>query len=253
MKKARFIWFLLATFIIAISCQEKEPNLIPFPGEIESEGITEQGIEDKDFEEGFGFETREITIDEGKIQLQAIIETGGLGIPKDLNNENIKKGMRPDQVENAHIESWIIFLITDFSFLERVNIFNIKESFKNLGKSIFDQHLAVWISDKRGNPDIEKMRYYCYEKFGLDFNHGPYVVITKIHPDERKKDDHFFRLKFYAIDADRISELLNTIAFKINENKIKTLDLFIEEKIALLKSHVSKTLGIPKSIIEKIF
>jgi len=253
MRKVRFTCFLLSIFIFAVGCQKEEPQLSPFPSERESEGVVLPTPKERELKEGFGLETTEIINEEGQTKLQLILDTGGFSIPKDLNDKNIKKMIRPDQVVDSHIDSWILFLISDFAFLKKVNLFEIKETFKNFGESVYDQHLAVWISDKKGKPDIKKMRYYCYEKFGLDFNHGPYIVITKIHPDVRKKNDPFFRIKLYAIDAERICWLLNTIAFSINENKITTMDLFVDEKIALLKSHVREILKIQESLLDIIF
>lgn len=257
MMKIRLACFLCAFFMFFIGCQTERsvsppPTLGPQPTTQKTIKESELNKEFEEMKERFKFETKETTNEKGQNIFQAIIKTGGASIPKDLNDENIKKKIRPGSVESSYIESWILFLIPDPEFLKKVNLSELEEAFRSFGYSIKDQHLAVWITDEKGNPNILTMRYYCYEKFGLDFNHGPYIVITKQHPDERMKDEEYFKIKLYAIDFEQICWLLNNIAFVINENKIKTVDLFIDEKIALIKSHL-KGIKMLESLVDTIF
>lgn len=135
----------------------------------------------------------------------------------------------------------------------------LREAFLNFGSAIGEGRLAIWflegsvfptytkvskvgkseelveelVVDERENKpesvDIERSKSYC-DKFGLDYNEGPFVVVTRTRPDLTPPGDETIVLKLHDIDISRAVFILNVLEQDLRtERKTRRHTLVFEE------------------------
>ena len=96
----------------------------------------------------------------------------------------------------------------------------LKHQFNMLGYFLGDNGCSVWFEDSETKfPHIEMAREYA-QKFNLDITSGPYIVISKIHPDELKKGEALPLLDFYRIPSEVLAEAINEVRNLITKNEV---------------------------------
>jgi hypothetical protein len=106
-------------------------------------------------------------------------------------------------------------------------IFILSKVFKNFGESIGEKNLAVWcgiIDDnlQKAHFNVSQSKYYA-DKFTLNYNEGPYVILTDVSPDSISgifpKNGHVMILSFSNIHPDRIVTVLNEVEKRLRGGK----------------------------------
>lgn len=100
-------------------------------------------------------------------------------------------------IPRDHYRTWSLFLVCNPAWLEpekSSDLLNLYKQFRIFGRSIGDDHLAVWFWKKRTdandpklaeNVDVERSVRFC-SALGLTPSAGPHLVVTTEYPDETK-------------------------------------------------------------------
>lgn len=112
------------------------------------------------------------------------------------------------------LDSYSLFLVPDARWRdgefdnERAALW---EAFYSFGRSIGDDHAAIWFLDQEDNVDVLRGQEYC-RRFGLSYNDGPYVVFMDKRPDLLDGDDEIVVVRMGGIDPDRVGSVLNRLS-----------------------------------------
>jgi hypothetical protein len=130
--------------------------------------------------------------------------------------------------------SYSTFLVPDTfvgNKLDWDQILALRRAFEAFGDSIGDRRAAIWFDPERHgfirtaksetrnseplisvNPLVDTMRSkeYC-DKFGLNYNDGPYVVTTRKRPDRISVKDERVVIKLGGISPDGLVRVLNVL------------------------------------------
>ncbi len=89
---------------------------------------------------------------------------------------------------------------------------------------------AIWFSERTGKTvDLNRSKYYC-DKFKLNYNESPYIVITQKRPDESKERDEIVVVKLSNITTYRVVKILNLLEQDLRNNKkLHQRNLLFEE------------------------
>jgi hypothetical protein len=101
-------------------------------------------------------------------------------------------------------------------------------AFKRFGDAIGDTRAAIWFSTPTGFNDAERARAYC-DAVNLDYDSGPYIVITPIRPDRWVRGTEVFYLRLGGIEPARAVVLLNTLEQQVRTGTVTELGLLYEE------------------------
>lgn len=135
------------------------------------------------------------------------------------------------EVLPAGLETYSLFLLPDPRWrssdlaTERAALW---ESFFSFGRSIGDDHAAIWFLDQEDNADVERSQEYC-DQFGLSYNDGPYVVVTRKRPDLVDVDDEILVVRMGGIGPDGVQAVLNRLAQDLRRGEHDPGGLVYEE------------------------
>jgi hypothetical protein len=112
--------------------------------------------------------------------------------------------------------TYVLFLVTSRAYDHSLP--ELRSAFEDLGNAIGGRDLAVWFENPKDpdRVDIDRSKWYCDHVFdflnlGLDYNSGPYVVITSKRPDEWTRASDLVILKLAGISEPRTIALLNDL------------------------------------------
>lgn len=118
--------------------------------------------------------------------------------------------------EQKHDQDWFVSFFTVFA---------------NFGHAIGDRKLAVWLGGSgTGWVDIERGKLYA-DRFGLDYNHGPYIVVTSVRPDLAEQGDEIIYLRFGGIDKDRVIRVMNRLEQDLRRDREISGEALIYEEV----------------------
>lgn len=130
------------------------------------------------------------------------------------------------------LQSYSLFLIPDPRWRgddfadERAALW---ESFFAFGRSIGDEHAALWFLDQENNVDVERSQEYC-RRFNLSYNDGPYVVTAAERPDLLDANDEVVVIRMGGIAPDRVLSVLNRLSRDLRSSVgVATGSLIYEE------------------------
>jgi len=101
----------------------------------------------------------------------------------------------------------------------------LRRNFQVFGDSIGDRNLAVWVNDPGSDLlSVSRGRYFA-ERYAsaigttIDYNGGPYVLVTNVHPDElpeatkyaNEEEPAVIMIGFNNISPNRVIEVLNAL------------------------------------------
>ncbi len=139
---------------------------------------------------------------------------------------------------------YTLFLIPSYEWSnQRKDIAEQKlwNNFSNFGQSIGEKNLSVWfviktdyytyidipcanrykkiqpVDNSEIYTDVARCKEYC-DKFELDYNEGPFIIVTEKHPDISSKKDVIV-IKFNNILPSNVILFLNNLEQKIRTRK----------------------------------
>jgi|SRR5579864_2760809 len=156
--------------------------------------------------------------------------------------------------------TYAMFLIPSHEWKSRSkDLKELHETFLDFGDAIGEMNLAIWFPDglyrpatlKRsekllGTFDIQRNRDYC-DRFHLDYNNGPFIVVTRTRPDLVRDGDEIVVIQLHDIDIPKVTRVLNSLEQDLrNGQEIRKRTLVYEEvkeRIQTFVEHNGKTLG----------
>jgi len=131
-------------------------------------------------------------------------------------------------------------------------IAKLKSVFIDFGESIGDHNAAIWLaSDNNIGIDIQRSKHYS-DIFDLDYNKGPYVVVTKSHPDNDGVH-HAVVISLRYVSPKRAIRILNFLEQDIRkERELRKRRLKYEEISQKLLSIAEENGAEIKSFMKKI-
>lgn len=108
-------------------------------------------------------------------------------------------------------------------------------AFKNFGDAIGSRHAAVWLQPDDTYPsldyDVERSKYFC-DQFQLEYNRGPFVVLTSSRPDlpVTKKESRIV-LRLTDLPPSRIVSLLNIVEQDIRKGQEQSRGRLVFEEL----------------------
>ncbi|MCG7961650.1 MAG: hypothetical protein N0E54_02970 [Candidatus Thiodiazotropha taylori] len=143
---------------------------------------------------------------------------------------------------------YVLALVPATDWYEDEYIIEFRYLFARLGNAIGDARIAVWL----GNPpdinkfelgfgaiDTERSKQYC-NKLDLDYNNGPYILISKTYPDDLIKNSDYIIIKFNGIAKNRVGRVLNRLEQELRLNRVdekRRVLLYEEVKQRLLSMY----------------
>lgn len=116
--------------------------------------------------------------------------------------------------------------------------------FYKMGNSIGEAKAAIWMGTDysetdplKSGVDIQRSKYYC-DLYSLDYNNGPYLLVTSKRPDLVTTDDEVVFLKFNNISKDRIIRVMNVL-----EQNLRT-ELIIRKRSLILEEIKQRMLSV---------
>jgi hypothetical protein len=141
------------------------------------------------------------------------------------------------------LESYSLFLFPDSRWLERPladELPTLWQAFFEFGRSIGDDHAAIWFLDDEDNADVLRSQEYC-QRFGLNYNDGPYVVVVHKRPDLLEADDEIVVIRMGGIAPERVLSILNRLSRDLRTSgRIGTGALVYEELKQRLVTQITK-------------
>jgi hypothetical protein len=150
--------------------------------------------------------------------------------------------------------AYVLFLVTSHQLDGGIS--GLRSAFTDVGDAIGAKNLAVWFEDPHDpdRVDIDHSRWYCdqifnFRKLGLDYDSGPYVVVTSTRPDTWKTADDIVILKLADISQERIVSLLDALVQEIRtEGHAQRTTLLFREVVARLQSAKDKNPDVFRNI-----
>ena len=108
---------------------------------------------------------------------------------------------------------------------------SVERAFSAFGDAIGNPRAAISFSSSQRSsaPDINRAKFYC-DKFGLDYNDGPIIIVSSKRPDLLESLDQVIVLKLRGIDSNRVVYVLNILEQDLRmESTIRTRTLLFEE------------------------
>jgi hypothetical protein len=168
--------------------------------------------------------------------------TKGSAIPKGPEEAPISSGEPiPTQTVNhrspatkpAEYLSWSLFLICNNTWLKDQSspqIRGLYNEFMGFGRAIGAHHAAVWFwtktpaninesTDLADAVDANRSQAFC-QKFGLDSEKSPHVVVTIVYPDLNADIGQPVILRLGGMRAENIEALLSSLTRQVTSNKL---------------------------------
>jgi hypothetical protein len=120
-------------------------------------------------------------------------------------------------------------------------IWDFRKKFDALGDSIGEKNAAIWLGQRYGESiNIERNKGYC-DLYNLNYNDGPYIVVTNKRPDLVSAGDEIIFVKLSNISADRVSRVMNLLEQDLRkERDIRRRILLFEEVKQRLLSAIER-------------
>lgn len=112
---------------------------------------------------------------------------------------------------------YILFISPSHAYVDnnsedKINI--LGKAFMNFKKDIGDDNYALWcgpIINKKYKFNVSLSKYFA-DKYKLDYNDGPFIVITNINPDKNDRTgEEVYFIYFSNINPERIVVILNEV------------------------------------------
>lgn len=129
------------------------------------------------------------------------------------------------------LNAYVLFLIPSPKLAEDYSSIRLlKEQFEELGESIGTKQAAVWLGERYSNYiDVARSKFYC-DLFRLNYNDGPYVVVTNVRPDDFSLGEEAVVVKLNDIAPKRILMILNVLEQDLRtEQRARQRALIFEE------------------------
>lgn len=122
-------------------------------------------------------------------------------------------------IPKEHYRTWSLFLVCNPEWLSpdrSKDLFSLYQQFRNFGRTIGDDHLAVWFwkdtkspndPNLTANVDVERSVRIC-KALRLKPSEGPHIVIMASYPDEKNLPRDFAAFQLGQMNPPDISGLL---------------------------------------------
>jgi hypothetical protein len=108
-------------------------------------------------------------------------------------------------------DTYSLFLFPSAEWKQKKDdIKQLYEEFSAFGDAIGDRRLALWFSEKNDDVDIRRSKLYC-DRFGLDYNNGPFVVTLQKSPAVWRTGDLAVIVSLGGISPERRLRVLNVL------------------------------------------
>jgi len=155
----------------------------------------------------------------------------------------------------ADLESYTLLLIPDDRWREdrlRSLRDSVWRAFDAFGRAIGEKRIAIWFLDNDGNVDTVRAKDYC-DRFGLDYNGGPYVVTASKRPDLLKQGDQIVVIKLGEISTERIPAVLNVLQQDLRRgDAIREGTLRFEEVWQRVRTALDAQGGVLKGVLASL-
>lgn len=124
-----------------------------------------------------------------------------------------------------------LFLIPSSDWkMKTEELAKLRTVFTDFGDAIGNEKVAIWFTNDNGEGvDFNRGKSYC-DKFGLSYNDGPFIVTSKLYPDEVRKGDELVVIKLGGISIDRVTPILNILEQDLRtERQLRRRALEFEE------------------------
>jgi hypothetical protein len=158
--------------------------------------------------------------------------------------------LRPRQPIPADFVSYTLFLTPNDAIeaSSRENVMALRYAFIRFGEAIGDRRAAIWFDPedpllsvayvavgigraevKAPYSDVLRSKAYC-DRFGLDYNNGPYVITTLRRPDQVGEDDEKVVIRMNGVSPDGMVRILNLLEQDLRKDReIRQRQLIFEE------------------------
>jgi len=179
----------------------------------------------------------------------------------------LRVDLPPTQPLPSNLSSYSIFLVPSLSTEEKSSAAPIKvlrTEFEAFGDAIGDQRAAIWLKPAPyPSPaalaeesvalslhyvDVLRSKDYC-DRFGLNYNDGPYVVTTQVRPDLVTPKDKRVVIRLGGLSDDDMQHVLNLLEQDLRQaREIRQRQLLYEEvkdrlfEMAKLHPEIAKTI-----------
>lgn len=168
----------------------------------------------------------------------------------------------PRQPVPDNFSSYSIFLVP--SILVEGDPWALRSAFDRFGEAIGERRAAIWldpfpyvffesIEDENARDagnlrgprewphfDVLRSKDYC-DRFGLDYNHGPYVVTTKKRPDLVTSNDERIVIRLDGVSASGMVKILNILEQDLRR------DLEVRKRALLFEEIKQRIIGLFES------
>ncbi|MBN8454353.1 hypothetical protein [Accumulibacter sp.] len=134
----------------------------------------------------------------------------------------------------TNFTTYVLFLFPSSHWLApetKNDVKAVERAFSAFGDAIGNPRAAIWFSSspRSSEPDIHRAKFYC-DKFGLDYNDGPIILVSSKRPDLLESLDQVVVVKLRGIDSSRVVDVLNVLEQDLRrESTIRTRKLLFEE------------------------
>lgn len=127
------------------------------------------------------------------------------------------------KIPREHYKTWSLFLVCNPAWLsadKSKDLFSLYHQFQNFGRTIGDDHLAVWFwkepksaddPNLNANVDVERNVGFC-KALQLKPSDSPHIIIMASYPDESNLPKDFAAFQLGLMSPTDISSLLVKLA-----------------------------------------
>jgi hypothetical protein len=127
--------------------------------------------------------------------------------------------LHPTEPVPRGFKTYALFLIPSATWSEPNFREELIVQFQDFGDAIGNERAAIWLKSWNGQIDFNRSKDYA-DLFCLNYNDGPYVIVTSERPDEYKTGDKILLLKMNSISAERLKFVLNAMAQQVRLDNI---------------------------------
>jgi hypothetical protein len=172
-----------------------------------------------------------------------------LGIALQDQNQQLPNGFN----------NYILFISPSHTYVEKSSqekLNNLGKAFLNFKKYIGQNNLAVWcgsINKNKFNFNVSLSKYYA-DRFGLNYNDGPYIIITNVNPShEDRNTEKPYYISFSSINPERIIVILNDVEQQLRtQQTINQRELYLSEKKQFIYSNADAAKTFVNDIVNLI-
>ncbi len=117
--------------------------------------------------------------------------------------------------------AYAILLIPNFaSQFQRTRMMRLRAAFFDLGQSIGNKKLAIWLGADNHTDlyNYDESRWYC-DRFGLDYMRGPYIVVTAARPDKWRPSEEFLEVRLTNLSPSGMISVIETLDQALRRNQ----------------------------------